>query len=150
MSLRNDIRTLSTVFSSAEHEAQSLGDSIPGAEHVVLAALLLDDDSARDLLGVTADQFRAAIVEAHAKALEQVGLHATNEEQTPGAHPGGLYRSAPSTQEVLNRTREIHKAHKPAGLRAEFFVRAAAEQERGTTARVFDQLGIDRAALVDR
>ena len=147
MSLRNDIATLSTVLSTAERESQALGDSIPGAEHVVLAALQLEDSSARDALGVSADKFRDAISAVHAAALESLGIDASTAASSPAPTPPALYQSSPSAREVIQRTRLIHKANKPSGLRAVFFVQAAAEQEQGTTARVLESLGIDRSTL---
>jgi ATP-dependent Clp protease ATP-binding subunit ClpA len=147
VSLRKDIATLSTVLSTADREAHALGDPMSGAEHVVLAALQLDDDSARTALGVTADEFRAAITAVHASALEQLGIDPTAALSSPIPEPTGLHRSTASAQEVIQRTRLIHKAHKPSALKAVYFVQAAAELEQGTAARVFESLGIDRAAL---
>jgi len=147
MSLRKDIATLTTVLTNAEHEARALGDPISAAEHVVLAALQLKDDSARVALGVTADEFREAISAVHSGALELLGVDPAAVSASPLPEPTSFHRSTPSAQEVIQRTRLIHKANKPSALRAVFFVQAAAELEHGTAARVFESLGIDRAAL---
>lgn len=147
MSLRTDIATLSTVLTAADREAHALGDPIPGAEHVVLAALQLEDDSARTALGVSAEQFRDALVAVHAAALQRLGVDAATVPSKPLPDTAGSYQATPSAQQVIQRTRLIHKANKPSALRAKFFVQAAAELEQGTTARVLDSLGIDRAAL---
>lgn len=62
MAIKNalaDIRTMKALFTAAENEATALGDEQPGAEHLFLAALTLDDASARSALatlGVTTDQ----------------------------------------------------------------------------------------------
>lgn len=149
MNAFQDIRTINALLTQAEQEAHSLGDDVPGAEHLVLAALLLDEDSARSLLGVDADQFRQAIVATHNAALESAGVSAS--EAAVGSAPAkpGVYRSETSAQEVFQRARVLAKQARPRGLKGAHIVRAAAEREHGTVARVLQRLGVDRQSLID-
>jgi len=146
MKIIDDMKNLSELLSEAENQAHLLGDSVPGAEHLVLAALLHSDGSAETLLGVDAEQFRAAIVDAHAKALASAGISVTEPELAPAKTRSPLYRSEASAEEVLKRTRILAKKD---GVRFQsaYVVRAAAEREQGTVARVLITLGIDRESL---
>jgi len=146
MNAIQDIRTINALLTEAEQQALALGESKPAAEHLVLAALLLDEGSARALLGVDADKFRAALVSTHAAALASLGMPA------PGALPPatankGVYRSEQSAQDVFQRARVLAKQDRPRGLKGSHIVRAAAEREHGTVARVLATLGIDREAI---
>lgn len=135
--MKNDIATIAALLSAAEKEAAALGDEQPGAEHLLVAALDLDDSTTA--LGVTAGDARAAIRAVHARAL---GADVT---LTPSTRPlAGAFRSTNSLQEVFQRTRVLSKRQQLTGMHV---VRAAAERERGTVALVIDELGIDRAEL---
>lgn len=148
MTLLDDITTIKALLTEAEQQAHALGDGAPGAEHLVLAALLLEEDSARKMLGVNAAQFRAALVETHSEALASVGIAAAEIDLPPVTTKRGIYRSAPSAQEVFQRARVLAKKDRPAGLHGAHIVRAAAEREYGTVARVLQTLRIDREALL--
>ncbi len=147
MNALRDIRTIKVLLTEAEQQALSLGDSAPGAEHLVLAALMLEEDSARELLGVDATQFREALVAMHAAALETVGVSTSEDGLRPAPAKPGIYRSEVSAQEVFQRARVLAKQDRRSGLRGSHIVRAAAEREHGTIARVLVRLGIDREAL---
>lgn len=154
MSLRTavaDTRLIASLLTTAETEARALGDPEPGAEHLLLAALLVDDPAARDVVRqvaetVDAAALRSAIGAVHAASLAAVGVTAPDLD---GALPpaAGLYRSEVSAQEVFQRARVLSRGSR-AGLLAAHVLLAAAERDRGTVARVLDHLGIDRAALV--
>lgn len=154
MSLRTavaDTRLIAALLTTAETEARALGDAEPGAEHLLLAALLVDDPSARDVLRqvaetVDAAAVRSAIGAVHAASLATVGVTAPDLD---GALPPatGIYRSEVSAQEVFQRARVLSRGSR-AGLLSAHVLLAAAEREHGTVARVLDHLGIDRAALV--
>jgi hypothetical protein len=64
--LRNpvrDMRTIKTLMTGAEAEALEAGESVPGAEHLLLSALALPDGSARrafERVGADPDELRAA------------------------------------------------------------------------------------------
>lgn len=146
MKVFDDVKNLSVLLAEAEHQANTLGDRVPGAEHLVLAALMLEDGSARELLGVDAEQFRAAIIAVHEDALAALGITVSDIDLPPVKATSLLYRSEASAEEVLRRTRVLAKK---AGVRfrGDFIVRAAAEREYGTVARVLQSLGIDRETL---
>jgi ATP-dependent Clp protease ATP-binding subunit ClpA len=143
---RHDIQLIADLLTRAESEALALGDPEPGAEHLLVAALMLDDDSARTALGVDAPAARDALRTVHATALAAADVI---DSSTPSTLPPaqGLYRSRVSMQEVFQRAKSL--AHRsPTGLRAAHVLIAIAEREHGTAARVLDQLGIDRGALI--
>jgi len=148
MAAIRDIRTINSLLTEAERQANALGEPRPSAEHLVLAALLLEDDSARALLGIDADRFRAALTQVHAEALESVGVAAEHGDLPATGAGSGIYRSEPSAQEVFQRARVLAKLDHPAGLSGAHIVRAAAEREHGTVARALGQLGIDRRTLI--
>lgn len=154
MSLRTavaDTRLIATLLTTAETEALALGDAEPGAEHLLLAALLVDEPSARDVVRQVADSvdaaaLRSAIGTVHAASLAAIGVAAPDlEAALPPSR--GVYRSEVSAQEVFQRARALSRGSK-AGLLAAHVLLAAAEREHGTTSRVLDFLGIDRARLV--
>lgn len=146
MKILDDMKNLSALLTEAENQAHQLGDGVPGAEHLVLAALLHTDESAKELLGVTAEQFRAAIVASHADALASAGISVEEPQLSPTKTRSPFYRSEASADEVLRRTRILAKKD---GVRFEsaYVVRAAAEREHGTVARALQILGIDRESL---
>lgn len=149
-----DIRTMKALFAAAEHEAAALGDEQPGAEHLLLAALTLDEDSARSAfaaLGVTAEQVRSAIGQVHASALGAVGIDAGADGVRGLSEPSrpltGPYRSTGSAQDLFQRARRLSAVDKPAILRAGHIAIAAAEVEHGTVRRLLELLGVDRTRL---
>lgn len=148
MNAIQDIRTINALLTEAERQALALGDEAPAAEHLVLAALLLDDDSARVALGVDASRFREALVAVHAGALESIGVAIGDGELPSAQAKPGVYRSEVSAQEVFQRARVLAKQDRPRGLRTVHVVRAAAEREHGTVARVLSALGVDRGRLL--
>ena len=148
MNAIQEIRTINALLTEAERQALALGDEAPAAEHLVLAALLLDDDSARVALGVDASRFREALVAVHAGALESIGVAIGDGELPSAQAKPGVYRSEVSAQEVFQRARVLAKQDRPRGLRTVHVVRAAAEREHGTVARVLSALGVDRGRLL--
>ncbi len=142
-----DVKLIAALLTTAENEARALGDAEPGAEHVLLAALLIDDASARDAAGVSADRARQALVAVHAESLAAVGVTAP-EFDAPLPPARGVYRSEVSTHEVFQRARELAK-HSPSGLRSAHVLLAVAEREHGTAARVLTQLGLERASVIE-
>ncbi len=174
---RHDIALIAALLTTAENEARALGDSEPGAEHLLLAALLVDDSSARDALGavprardahgvvprardahgavpasrdahgIGAAAVREAIVAVHAEALAAVSI--TVDEQAQPLPPShGVYRSEVSTQEVFQQARRLAR-RSPSGLRSAHVLLAVAEREHGTAARVLAWLGLERASVID-
>jgi ATP-dependent Clp protease ATP-binding subunit ClpA len=148
-----DVSTITRVLQDAETIARREGLEQPGAEHLVLAALRLDDGTARAALeraGASADAFASAVRDQHAVALGTVGVVADDDLidaslPEPGS-PSGVYRSDTSAQELFQRAGDEARAE-GGGLLGAHVLGAAAELEHGTVARAFEHLGIDRAIL---
>ena len=111
----SNVQTIATLLGSAESEAAALGDTQPGAEHLLLAAAALDDSVAA--FGVTPDAVRAAIRAVHARAL------GADIELAPSEPARGAYRGASSLNEVFQRVRTLSKGEQ---LTALHVLRAAA------------------------
>jgi ATP-dependent Clp protease ATP-binding subunit ClpA len=149
MSYAEDIRTINELLTRAEQQAHSLGDSQPGAEHLVLAALMLEEDSARQLLGVGAMEFREALIRTHAAAVEATGIVPPEDGLPVVTRRPRLYQSETSAQDVFQRARQLAKRARPKQrLQGSHIVRAAAERQYGTVAQVLITLGIDREKLL--
>ena len=156
MSIRNgigDIRFMNALFTTAEHEAHELGDDVPGAEHLLLAALTLPDDSGRRALttcAATIDDVRGAIAATHADALRFAGVAPQDADPSGPASarkPQGPFRSSGTAQLVFQRAVALSKLDRPPALRSAHIVLAVAELEHGTSSRVLRRLGIDPATL---
>ena len=156
MGLVNAVRDMSTVkqlLTGAEAEARSMGEQVPGPEHLLLAATELPDGTAARALaaiGVGPGQLRTAVEEAHRGALAFLGLAA----EPPGdVEPGlrgpatGVLRSTPQAQQVFQEAVALSKSTKPSRLTGAHVVVAASRLEQGTTARALAALGVDRDRL---
>jgi hypothetical protein len=91
-----EFRTIRQLLGGAERLAQESGETLPGAEHLLLAALALPDGTARrafERLGVDPDGLPSAIASQHADALRTVGIE-------PG-DPGPLDVPAPQGRGVF-------------------------------------------------
>lgn len=148
-----DVGTIKQLLEEAETIARRDGLSRPAAEHLVLAAFGLPDGTARAALeraGSTPEAFVAALAQQHVAALEAVGVAADNDAidaALPDAPPAtGLYRSEASGQELFQQAGADARAD-GGGLLGAHVLRAAADLERGTVARAFRYMGVDRDAL---
>lgn len=142
----NDARTLALLCKGAEREARAAGQTEPGAEHFLLAALELPDGSARrafERLGVAPAQVRAAIERQYAQALgDAVGI----EPATPLSGAGaGVYRAAASGQEIVQAL--ARRSDGDAGLRGADVLRAIAAMRHGVAARSLRALDLDEPAI---
>lgn len=151
----HDISTVEKLLTGAEDESRRTGDSLPGAEHLLLAAIALADGTAgRAFERVDADpeQFRGAIGTTHANALHDLGIVA-GEEVYPAPEAGtiaparGLLRTNASAQQAFQAAVKLSKATKPSRLLGAHVVLAVCQMEHGTVALALATLGIDRAAL---
>jgi ATP-dependent Clp protease ATP-binding subunit ClpA len=148
-----DMKTMKTLLSSAEHHARSMGEDLPGAEHLLLAAFDLPEESAArsfQAIGADPSQFRGAIVAAHEKALKGAGISVdadlAGEGELSNSAPGGLFRSKPSVQAALQQAAQIGKESK-SGFSGAQIVLAVATQTRGTAANALREMGVDLGAL---
>ena len=72
-----DMRTMKTLFSETEAEADRLGDREPGLEHLLLAAFVLPDGTAArvfERLGSNRNALREAVIRVHGEALAAAGM----------------------------------------------------------------------------
>lgn len=139
-------RVIKVLLESAEDHARDLGDELPGPEHLLLAALGLDDDSARQALAsydVTPDAFREAIQRTHSAALG--GAESADAQGV--TLRGGVYRSTDTLREAFQRAAKLSKTH--GRFRAAHVVIAVAEMERGTAARALALLDVPPEGLVE-
>ena len=144
---------MNALFPTAEHEALAMGESEPGAEHLVLAALELPDGSAaRAFRRVGADplSFREAVVGQHEQALRSVGIAAPDELLSDSIrHPDkrkGVFQSKGSTQQVFQRVVDLVREEK-SQLHGAYIVMVAAEMGAGTVVRSLEYMGVDPDVL---
>lgn len=145
---RADLSTMNRLFPAAELLARAEGATKPGAEHLLLAALDLEDGEARATLarhGLGADDLRAAVGAVHAEALSSIGLAADegaiDAALPPPRTPAGMYRSEGSMQTLFQCAVKLAKEEK-SELTSGHILRAAVEAEHGTPARALSRLGV--------
>lgn len=150
---RADLTTLHTLLPAAERIARDDGTDQPGAEHLLLAALGLDDAIARAAmatLGADNDGLRGAIRGLHQEALNRIGViadeRAIGEALPPTDPPRGPYRVQGSLQTAFQRAVELAKEER-AALNSGHVLLAVTEPEHGTVAGALRRLGIDRSEL---
>ena len=152
----SDMRTIKQLLEGAEREARSMGEEEPGAEHLLLSALLLPDGEALRLLGdfgVDHARLQSAIVAEHSEALVGLGMDRERAEGLAAPRPlepphgRGLFRSRVSAQEAFRTAASLAQRDRRSGLNGAHVVAAVAAMEHGTAARALEGLGVDRAAL---
>ena len=155
MRLKNpfrDMRTISLLLEGAEAEANRAGESTPGAEHLLLAALELPDGTARrafERVGADPSALRQAIEDQHAEALRAIGIDAEAEPDSaeavaPRAH--GVYRSTASAQSAFQAAGRLARESRTQLVGAHV-VLAIADMQHGTAIQAVRRLGIDGDAL---
>lgn len=151
-----DIQTLSALLNAAEADALAAGEELPGAEHLLPAALDLEDGTARRAfaaVGADPDGLRDAIAAQHADALRAVGIEPPPESVlAPGAGdpppaPRRAYRATPSGQAAFQRAIELQKHTRGSRLLGAHVVAAVAEMEHGTVPRALRAMGVAPAEL---
>ncbi len=144
-----DIGTIKTLCEAAERHALADGQSRPGAEHFVLAALDLPDGSAAGVfvtLGIDAEKFRDALAGETRQALAQAGVSDVHAEATtPLPAQTGLYGAAPSGQAVMQALTQDRNSRDT--LRGVDVLKAVATMSHGKVARTFQLMGITLAEL---
>ena len=153
---REDLTTMNVLFPAAEQIAHDDGIDQPAVEHLLLAALDLDDGIAKDALsavGVSSVELRAAIAWQHEDALHSIGVAADDNAITAAmpasGQPSGPYRSQGSLQEAFQRAVALAK-HDKASLNSGYLLLAITDAEHGTVARALQHLSTDRTELRDQ
>jgi ATP-dependent Clp protease ATP-binding subunit ClpA len=148
----SDMRTIRTLLEGAEAEANRAGESMPGAEHLLLAALELPDGTARrafERAGADPSALRQAIEEQHAEALRAVGIDADARAEggvSVAPRATGVYRSSGSAQSAFQAAGKLARESR-SQLVGAHVVLAIAAMEHGTAIRAVRGLGIDVDAL---
>jgi ATP-dependent Clp protease ATP-binding subunit ClpA len=150
---RADIATMNALFPAAERIARDDGIEQPGAEHLLLASLDLDDGIASNALSafdVSPAEFRAAIVGQHEEALHKIGVVADDNAIAAAlpasGEPTGAYRAQGSLQTAFQQAVALAKRDK-APLNSGYFLLAITDAERGTAVRALQYLGVDPTLL---
>ena len=144
-----DMRTIRHLCEGAERHAHALGDSKPGPEHFLLAALDLPDGLARRAFaaaGADAAQLRAAIAGVHDAALASAGIDPQSVEDDVPPQPSGPYRAKGAMEDVMRDLAALPRAAAEP-LTGAHVVAVVARATHGTAARALRALGIDGATL---
>jgi ATP-dependent Clp protease ATP-binding subunit ClpA len=151
----DDMRTIKQLLTDAERIARELGEAEPSAEHLLLSAAGLPDGTAERALaavGVAAVELRAALIAEQAEGLAAAGIPRAEAERLAVPEPLGdagrpfLYGAGPSARDLFRAAGDRARAARQRLVGAHV-VAAAADLERGTLARTFDRLGVDRRRL---
>ena len=150
---RTDLATMNALLPAAERFAHEEGIDQPGEEHLLLAALDLDDGIARRALGafdIDRASLQAGIAGQHDETLQSIGVHADDNAIAaalpPAGRPSGAYRAQASAQRAFQHAVELAKRDK-VPLNSGHVLLASTEAEHGPLARSFDHLGVDRTLL---
>ena len=147
-----DVRTINTLLTGAEVEARRTGETLPGAEHLLLSALALPDGSARrtfERVGADPDGLRSAIEGQHAAALRAIGIEPPDDSELGSDLPAPTraFRSNASARSVFQNASKMARSDHSSPLIGAHVVLAIADMEHGTAARALTAMGIDRTAL---
>lgn len=152
---RADLALMKALLPAAERFAREEGIDQPGAEHLLLAALDLEDGIAGQALiasGAGPAGLPAAIRNQHEDALRRIGVLADDDALTaalPAAdQPRGPYRAQGSLHTAFQRAVALAKEDK-AALNSGYLLLAITDAEQGTVARALQQLGADRTTVRD-
>jgi ATP-dependent Clp protease ATP-binding subunit ClpA len=147
---------MNAMFPAAKLEAERMGESEPGEEHLVLAALELPEGSARrafERIGVDPGAFRLAISKQHDDALRAAAAKALDEssDDESTSKPDlsfSVMRTSPSAQMVFRKVVEL-VSEENSPLYGAFVVMVAAGIEQGKTTQALRSMGVEPADLVD-
>lgn len=144
------MRTLQQLCTGAENHARTQGQSAPGAEHFLLAALDLPDGSARrafERVGADPAAVPGAIEQQYRDALQGLGLDAPLPAATATTTDRpSLYQAQPSGQELMQALARSRKS-KPGRLRGAHVVALVADMPLGVAARTLRALRLDAMQL---
>ncbi|MVS98644.1 Clp protease N-terminal domain-containing protein [Devosia marina] len=147
-----DMGTIKQLCERAEKHALHDRQPEPGAEHFLLAALEMEDGTARrafQAAGMDPDGLKAAIAQQYVAALESIGLavEPTADHHDAVARPPapGAYHAAPSGQDVMQALADSRNQHAP--LLGAHVVAVVAAMPHGIAARALRGMGSDPVLL---
>lgn len=155
---KRDVRTINKLLTGAEAEAWRAGESLPGAEHLLLSAIALPDGSARrafERVGADPDRLRGAIAAQHADALRGIGIQPPDDAALDAAMGSDtpatakVFHSNASARGAFQEASKLARSEGSSGLVGAHVVAAVAQTEHGTASRALSEMGIDRASLAD-
>lgn len=151
-----DIGTLETLFKSAERHANAEGQTEPGAEHLVMAALEMHDGTARRALErfrLGPVEFRDAVARQYAEALRSVGIETSPVAPIYGSSPvptaKGVYKAQPSAQDLVYNLTSVKPFSSSAPLLGADVLVAATAGRHTVAVRALRALGLDPEALAE-
>jgi len=147
----HDMSTIRKLCETAESHALQDRQRQPGAEHFLLAALDLEDGTARlafQAINADPDRLKLAIGHQYEAALLSVGITVAPADNGNDAAPKrsepGAYQAAPSGQELM-QTLAGSRQHAP--LLGAHIVAIVASMPHGVAARALRGMGIDATEL---
>ncbi|MBB4051697.1 ATP-dependent Clp protease ATP-binding subunit ClpA [Devosia subaequoris] len=141
-------QTIKTLCERAEAHALRDQQQEPGAEHFLLAALELEDDTARlafSRAGAIPDGLHSAIEQQYSEALSSLGLpigvtdRPTVSVASPA--PNGVFSASVSGQDVMQELAKTRARHSP--LLGSHIVAIVASMPHGVAARALRSMGVD-------
>ena len=143
-----EIRTINELLAGADAAARRMGEESPGPEHLLLAALAMDDGTARRAFaraGADPDAFGAAVAAQHDAALRAAGV----EPVALAGPPKGVFTATPAGQRAFQEAVRLSKQVTPSRLLGAHVVAAVAGEGQGTAAPALQAMDVDAAALAD-
>ncbi len=146
----NEMKTINQLIPGADAQANALGEETAGAEHYVLAALELEEGSAKRVfaaLNINAENYRDAINKQYDQALDAVGIDAETVSIEPVTSKKLLPVSHPSGRQLMKSLHALKKNDKDRPLLGAHVLAVAAEIKHGVVARAFKELNIEPSDL---
>ena len=147
-----DMRTITALCAAAERHANADGQTDPGAEHFMLAALELPDGTAHNAfrrLGADSTRFRDAVAQQYSDALETIGLRAVIPPPSPVGRNPGLYHARASAEILVKQLSAWPRASAKERLTGAHVIAVAAAGKQGVAVRALRSMGVDLVALGD-
>lgn len=149
-----DVKTIKSLFESAEQHANASGQREPGSEHFVMAAFDLPDGTAQNAfrrLNADPNHFATAVAEQYSSALHDIGIslpqgNSLVSDSAPIPAGKGPFKAKPSVKMLIETLWELKKAD-PAPLMGAHVILAAISAQFGVTPRTLQSMGVDPASL---
>lgn len=148
----HDMATITTLCNVAEQYALKRNEEIPGAEHFLLAALDLEEGSAKRVfknLGVNPDEFNLAISNQYADALASLGITmiATENVVNKAAQKPNsiLYETKASAQDLMQSLAKRKDKNIP--LQGVHVLEVICTMQEGVAIRALKAINVDLSDL---